>query len=174
MKFRIWLLLAIGLLVFKADAQTSMSASSIGVKTARLTIPLQTINNAGAPWDQIDITGTTFDQIGGTVSSGFDYIVPDDGVYEIISTVNYLDNNSPRVAHRQRYLINGVVPTGYNNFEGHNYMRDATGHDSAANVHSEIYELDAGDEITLQAQTNSSQANTTTIIASWVVIKKLN
>ncbi len=72
MKIRIWLLLAIGLLVFKVDAQTSMSGGSqTQVKVARLTIAPQVITNVGAVWNQIDISGTTLDQIGGTVTAGF-------------------------------------------------------------------------------------------------------
>lgn len=135
-------------------------------RVARLrTTANQNIINTGFPWNTIGNLTAHFDYIGLAVTVN-SWTVPFDGVYQLIATMNYSDNNSARVNHRLRYQINGGNPPNYAPMQGSSYQRDSSGHDEAASTYSDIYELSAGDTISIQAQSTSSGANTTIVLAN--------
>lgn len=144
-------------------------------KTARFGVQSgQLINNVGAPWNLISFeTSATWDDIGIVITSGGDGLLIPEGVYQFSYTLNMFDDNSQRVAHRERFLLTSVVPAGYDSMEGHNYMRDSSGHDSAANVYVDSFKTTQSEALQFQVQTNSSQLNTTSVTGGWLNITKI-
>lgn len=141
---------------------------TLSMKHARLSIEPSQITNIGAPWNPIVIADPSMDTIGVSVAGG--QVTLPVGVYLIDFVVTYFDNNSARAAHRQRILIDGAE---YSQHEGHNYLRDASNHDSASNVYPDIFAVADGQAISIEAQTNSSLVGTTEVTGGWVRLLKV-
>lgn len=137
-------------------------------QTTRIPIPTQAITNSGAVWNTLSLSTPSFDEIGVTVV-GVTAAVPANGTYHVTSAVNVFDNNSARVQHRMRYLVNGIE---YSRVEGHNYIRDASNQDEAHNVYPDAMQLLSGDVITIEMQTASSVVNTSDVLDSWLIIER--
>ena len=147
---------------------------TVALEAARFDIAPSTVNNVGAPWNDLLIVDGLFNLINGAAISGTGVELPQ-GIYTIDAVVNYFDDNSARASHRQRLLINGAE---YSSHEGHNYLRDHTAnaainHDSAANVFPDIFRVQDGDIIAMQAQANSTVTNTTDVTGGWVRLLKV-
>ncbi len=141
---------------------------TLSMKHARFPITPNTIANIGAPWNEILIGTPSIDTIGTSVSGG-DVKLPV-GVYMIDIVLNFFDDNSARAAHRERIMIDGAE---YSSMEGHNYLRDATNHDSAANVYPDLFAVSDGQVLSIEAQTNSTLVGFTDVTGGWVRLLKI-
>lgn len=140
-----------------------------------ITTPGQTVNNVGGVWNLITMSQMTapLDQIGLTISGG-GFQAPSDGLYKVASNINYFDDNSARVSHAHRYLINNLQPTEYTNMDGMDYIRDGSGDEEAANWYEDVFFLQSGDILTLESQANSGTTNTSTVSSGWMIVTRLN
>lgn len=145
---------------------TIVTTAAIGTLTARLNIAAGTITNSASPLNRLSGISTDWDDIGLTVAA--DSIDLGTGTYEVDYKINTFDNNSARVMHRSILNRDG---TEYSRLEGNNYMRDATAADSGHIRHEDLVK---GGVLTLDLQTTSSVANTTTITNGYILIKKLS
>lgn len=138
----------------------------------RFPLPQQNITNVGAVLNPLTYHTGSFGTFSSSISSsGTSVTFSRAGVYDVSLVADFFDGNSPRVAHRAFFKINGAI---YSRLSGANYLRDEEAHDDSSTVYKDFVVISAGDILTIDLQTTSSLLNTTIVTsASRLLIQEL-